>query len=298
MVDAGPPGARVGPYVRNARVARGVGLRALAGQIGVSPATLSQIEHGRTRLTVERLDTIAAALGIPAADILEGRTRSIAPSRASRPDPHGSWRIYEPLDLGPVLDAARAEFLEVGYHAATMRRIAARCGMAVSGLYHHHSGKQQMLRALVEYAMTDLDRRAVAARAEGADPVSRFCLLVENLALYHTHRSELAFIGDSEMRSFTDANRRHVAIMRTRQQRRVDHEVEAATAAGRFRHDHPREAARAVVTMCTSLAAWYRHSGRYGPEEIARQYVGFGIDLMTGTSAPFPAPGTTGPRDP
>ncbi|MBN9107410.1 MAG: TetR family transcriptional regulator [Pseudonocardia sp.] len=273
-------GARVGGLVRAARQGRGVGLRELAARIGVSPATLSEIEHGRTRLTVDRLGLIAAALDMPVGDVLDGRTPRAAEASSEPGRDATDWRRYDPLDLDPVLDAARAEFLAVGYHGATMRRIAARCGLSVSGLYHHYAGKQQILLALVEVTMADLGRRSDAARAEGRDPVDRFCLLVENLALYHSHRAELAFVGNTEMRSFTEANRRRVAGLRTRQQRMVDTEVDAAVAAGAFRPDHPHEASRAVVTMCTALTDWYRPGGPSTPEQIARRYVGFALDML------------------
>ena len=65
--------------------------------------------------------------------------------------------------------------------------------------------------------------------------------------------SELGFVGASEMRSFEAANRQKIADLRTVQQRMVDHEVDAAVEQGRFHAEHPREAARAVVTMCTAL---------------------------------------------
>ena len=54
-----------------------------------------------------------------------------------------------------------------------------------------------MLLSLFDLTMTDLLARSRAARDEGTDPVSRFCLLVESLALFHTHRRELGFIGAS-----------------------------------------------------------------------------------------------------
>ena len=133
---------------------------------------------------------------------------------------------------------------------------------------------------ILDAAMTDLLARAERARAEGADPVARFRLLVEHLALFHTHRRELGFIGASEMRSLEHANRDRIAAMRVRQQRMLDAEVEAAVALGRFEARRPRQASRAVATMCTSLVQWYRPDGPMSPEEIALEYVGFALDLV------------------
>lgn len=278
MHGAEPGAEHDGVLLRRARLSRGVGLRVLAAELDVSAATLSHMENGRAPITLDRLRRIADVLSVPVTDIIEGR-----PSSPDRHRPTGArvgWRHYPPLDLGPVPHAVLAEFLEFGYHGATVRGIAARAGLSPSGVYHHHASKQHMLLALSQHTMSDLHVRADAARRESTDPVERFCLLVENLALYHSYRHELAFVADSEMRSLTRANRRSVARLRTLQQRLVDAEVVDAVTAGRFRADHPHQASRAVVTMCTAIAGWFRPGGPATPEQVARSYVGFALDLM------------------
>jgi AcrR family transcriptional regulator/DNA-binding XRE family transcriptional regulator len=279
--------ATLGAQVRAARASTGLSLRSLARLLEVSPATLSQIENGRTGLTVSRLSRIADALKLTVPQILD---IVITPAAAPNPEPLGPapglpqpaahWREYGPLEFDLVLTAALEEFLAIGYHGATVRGIAARCGLSVSGMYHYYTSKQQMLVALMDFTMADLLARSRAARAEGRDPVERFSLLVENLVLYHTHRRELGFVGASEMRSFEIANRRKIAELRTVQQRMVDREVEDAVRQGLFRADHPRAAARAVVTMCTALPTWWRPDGALSPEQVAEQYVGVALDMM------------------
>ncbi|MGE0299302.1 TetR family transcriptional regulator [Pseudonocardia sp.] len=283
----------LGAQVRAARTAKGVSLRGLARALEVSPATLSQIENGRTGLSVSRLSRIAEVLGLTVPQILDTVVAPGAPpspvrshaaadpsdGRTARPT-IADWRTYDPLDFDPVLRAALDEFLAIGYHGATVRGIAARAGLSVSGLYHHYTSKQQMLVTILDLTMAELLLRARAARAEGRNPVQRFSLLVEHLALYHTHRRELGFVGAAEMRALDADNRRKIACLRITQQRMVDHEVEDAVSQGWFRADHPHEAARAVVTMCTALPTWWRPDGPLSPEQVAEQYVGFALDLM------------------
>ncbi len=289
----GPTDASLGAQVRQARTATGMSLRGLARQLGVSPATLSQIETGRTGLSVHRLSRIAEALGITVPKILDvvvaprgagppadGSADEVGPPPAAGPATRVRWREYAPLGFDPVLRAALTEFLAIGYHGATVRGIAARAGLSVSGIYHYYTSKQHMLVAILDLTMADLLARARAAHEEGGDPVERFCLLVENLVLYHTHRRELGFVGAAEMRSFEPANRARIAELRTVQQRMVDHEVADAVRLGRFRADHPHEAARAVVTMCTALPTWWRPDGSLSPEQVAAQYVGFARQMM------------------
>lgn len=301
-----PADETLGAQVRAARVAKGLSLRSLARTLGVSPATLSQIENGHTGLSVSRLSHIADALGLTVPQILDIVVDPDSPATPAEPPPRPApraekaatepvithWRHYEPLDFDPVLRAALDEILEIGYHGATVRGIAARCGLSVSGIYHYYTSKQQMLLTILDLTMTELLVRAGAAQAEGRDPVERFSLLIEHLALFHTHRRELGFVGASEMRSFDTDNRRKIAHMRTIQQRMVDHEVEAAVREHRFRADHPHEAARAAVTMCTALPTWWRPDGPFTAEQIAEQYVGFALDLMRFSRSPgAPSPG-------
>jgi Tetracyclin repressor-like, C-terminal domain len=69
------------------------------------------------------------------------------------------------------------------------------------------------------------------------------------------------------MRSLDVGNRQKIASMRTAQQRMIDHEVDQAVRFGRFRADHPHEAARAVVTMCTALPTWWQPEARSPPSK-------------------------------
>ena len=286
------PSAVAGAQVRSVRGSKGVSLRGLARAIGVSPATMTQIERGRTGLTVARLQRIAEAIGVPVREILETdpTVRSDADDgpepltpvllTPSRTTPASDWRLYEPLAFDLVLHAALEEFVDVGYHGATVRGIASRAGLSVSGIYHYYPSKQHMLVAILDYTMADLLRRARGAQAEGRDPVERFSLQIEHLVLFHTHRAELGFVGAAEKRSLEPENALRIGALRTQQQRLVDTEVEDAVRLGHFRSDSPRERARAIVTMCTALPTWWRPEGPCSPGDMAAQYVAFAQDLM------------------
>lgn len=286
-VNAPSPSDSPGARIRSARTARSMSLRAVAATIGVSPATLSQIENGRTGLSVTRLETIAAALGISAGALLDGRDAAAAPSTSTAPPGHDTdWRSYGPLDFDPILLAALDEFLDVGYHGTSMRKISARCGVSVPGIYGHYASKQDLLMTILSETMSDLEWRADAAVAQGTDPVAKFCLIVENLALFHTHRRQLGFIGTSEVRALTPDNRESIAARRNRQQTTLDGFVFDAVRAGDFHVRDPGDAARVVVTMCTSLPSWWQPDGRLHPHDIAADYVGFALRIMGAATAP------------
>lgn len=269
----------MGQRVRAARTAQGVSLRQLAAQLEVSPATLSAVETGHTGLSALRLSRVAQLLDVPVTELFDLPARVGQPSNGGAGG-RGSWRDFPTLALDPPLAGALQAFLELGYAGASMREIGRRAGLSVPGLYHHHASKQELLVALLDLTMGDVLTRCVLARADGRDAVERFRLLVEALALFHTHRRDLGFIGASEMRSLEPPTRARVTAARTETQRMVDDEVLEAQAQGTFATTRPREAARAVVTMCTALPQWYSLEGPFGPSQIADQYVGFALALV------------------
>src|SRR5688572_27347508 len=75
---------RLADRLRQLRIDKGLTLRELASQAGMSPAFLSRIENHKVSLTIAGLEQLAAALGVPIATFFEEdrRTLPIALCRA------------------------------------------------------------------------------------------------------------------------------------------------------------------------------------------------------------------------
>jgi AcrR family transcriptional regulator/DNA-binding XRE family transcriptional regulator len=280
MPDASEDRAEVGLRLRAARRAAGLTLRETARSLDVSVGTWSAVENGRTRITDERLRAAAQLFRTSARRLLAPPAR-----------PSGTtWRDFAPLELDPPLAGALEAFAELGYHGASIRDVAQRAGLSAPGIYHHWPTKQHLLVALLDLTMADLLTRCRAARAEGDGPVERFTRLIECLALFHTHRRELGFIGASEMRSVDEPDRTRIAALRQDVQRMVDDEVAEGCRRGLMTTPLPHEAARAVVTMCTALPQWWSPTGPSSPEAVAEQYVGFALDVVRALTPARAAP--------
>jgi transcriptional regulator with XRE-family HTH domain len=65
---------RIGARLAAARKARGISQGWLAKRIGVSVGTVQAYEHGRARITVERLEALAEALRCEPTDLLKSPT--------------------------------------------------------------------------------------------------------------------------------------------------------------------------------------------------------------------------------
>ncbi|MFJ2028683.1 TetR family transcriptional regulator [Streptosporangium sp. NPDC087985] len=268
----------VGRAIREARQAKGLSLRALAGMLDVSPATMSAVENGHTSVTVNRLQRIAELLGVSAARLLRGEGAVVDVP----PHPRvGGWRNFEGLALDPILEAATRLFLRQGFHATSMREVAAEAGLSVAGIYHHYSSKQQILLVLLDTTMAEIRWRQQAARNEGATAVESFAFMVESLALFHAVRGDLAFLGASEMRGLSGPDFDRIKALRDEVQYALDEQAAACLEAGDFTTDDPHTACRAIATMCTSLPAWFRLTGLLTPEQVAKRYAAYALALMS-----------------
>ncbi|MGW0042832.1 TetR family transcriptional regulator [Rhodococcus sp. NPDC003348] len=274
--------------IRSVRNERGMSVRELARRLDVSPATISAIENGRTGVSVERIRDIAVILGTTVARLVGEQPdspgvptpRPPVPEHRTTARPESDWRAFPPLRIDPVLAAAIDAFVETGYHGATVRALAQRAGMSVPGVYHHYRDKQALLVRALDLTMDELHWRVRAARDEGGTAVERVALVVEALALFHTHRRALAFIGASEMRSLEEPDRSRITDSRNQIQYLLDEQIDAAVRDGALTTTHPRDAGRAIATMCTSLPQWFRADGPSTPEQIASEYAGFALGLL------------------
>lgn len=240
---------------------------------------MSAIETAKVALTTDRLDAIAAVLGVRSADLLEP-----PPERAESPvlvtGERPSWRRFDELHLDPALRAAIEVFTEFGYHGATMRMVATAADSSVAGIYHYHRSKQGLLATLANLTVNDLEWRVAAADAAGDVPAARFGLMVEALALFHASRRDLALITATEMRSLEEPDRARIVGRRRAIQSRLDTAAVAAVADGTFATGDPRETARAVATMCMALPQWFSPGGSTGAEDVARDYARYALAMM------------------
>lgn len=260
--------ARLGPTMRSARTARGISLRSLAGQIGISPSTLSEFETGKSRLGDERLEALAAALGVP-----------LPPKRVPRPAPlFEHWREYDELVLDPVPAAGLELFVQRGYHGSSVRMIAERSGMTVAGVYHHVASKHDLLVRLMRRAMAEMVARCAAADAEAVVPRQRLANLTESMVRFHIHRLDLGYLAASEVRSLEDAAHDELVGERSRVLQLFVNAVADCRMIPGAAPDRPT--ARAIVTMCTAIPAWYAEAGSPDPEEVVAQYVGLALGMV------------------
>ncbi|OQO92783.1 TetR family transcriptional regulator [Saccharomonospora piscinae] len=173
----------------------------------------------------------------------------------------GSGRRGRPgYDLESLLSIAVDLFNERGYDGTSMEDLARRLGITKSAIYHHVSGKQELLRLGVDRALDGLLGVADEAAALQGRAIDR---------LDHLVRGSVAVLVDQlpfvtlllRVRGNTDVERDALA-RRRRFDRTVADLVAQAERDGDVRPDvDPALTARLLFGMVNSLVEWYRPRG-------------------------------------
>lgn len=168
-----------------------------------------------------------------------------------------------------ILEAAVDLFHREGYYATSLRQLADAVGLQVGSLYNHIDSKEALLgdimRTVLVELIEDTEREMAAA---GEDPVLRVRAFLRTSIRFHALRRKETFIGNTELRGLSDANRREIVALRDRYQRMLQDALEAGVADGRLDIPDVQLATVAALAMCTSVAVWFRPDGRLSLEAI------------------------------
>jgi len=99
-----------------------------------------------------------------------GQDPTASPLRRGRPG----------YDLASVLAVAVEVFNERGYDRTSMRDLAERLGIAKSAIYHHVTGKEELLRLALDRALAGLSAAAERARVLPAPAIERLEYLIRS----------------------------------------------------------------------------------------------------------------------
>jgi AcrR family transcriptional regulator len=176
-----------------------------------------------------------------------------------------------------LLDVVVGEFNARGYDATSMEDIARATGLTKSAVYHHVSGKEELLRLAVA--------RAVDALFDVLDEHSSTTGPAGDRLEHVVRRSAEVLVARLpyvtlllRVRGNTAAER--WALERRRElDRRLAALVQDAIEAGEVRSDlDPRLVTRLLFGMVNSISEWYRPVGVHGVQEVRDAVVALALD--------------------
>lgn len=205
--------------------------------------------------------------------------RSVPVSTAVHPD--------DPPAAAQIISASVVAMAEHGYHGTSVRDIAELAGVSSAALYHYFRSKHGLLELILVRGTEHLHARTEAALlAAPANPADRLRAIVGVHVTRHLSAQREAFVGNTELRALEPAARALITSKRDLQQRLFDQVVQEGVEQKVFTTAHPRDASRAIVTMCSAVAGWYDPKGRLTVDEIVERYKEFALNLVGYTPAP------------
>lgn len=164
-------------------------------------------------------------------------------------------------DREAVLEAAVEVFNERGYDGTSMEDLSKRLGIAKSAIYHHVSGKEELLRMALDRALDGWAEAAEHARGLDAPAIERLEMLVRGtVAVLEARLPYVTLL--LRVRGNTKVERAALARRRSFDQL-VASLVEEAERDGDVRADvDPKVTARLLFGLINSIVEWYRPGGR------------------------------------
>lgn len=174
-----------------------------------------------------------------------------------------------------IVEVATHLFYEKGYHATTMREIAAGVEIQAGSLYNHFASKQDLLVKIIYETTSALYKGAEERLADVTDPGERMRKFVEWHVEFHARERLAALVADEQLIALEPANRKKVVKIRDRHEQLLRELLDEGTSSAGWTIDDRAVIAFAIGTMCTAVDTWYREQGRLTPAEIGEIFADF-----------------------
>jgi AcrR family transcriptional regulator len=198
-----------------------------------------------------------------------------------------------------IHDAALDLFARLGYHATSMRAIAAEARVQPAAIYHWYASKEEILVGLQGDFMERLTEQVVAAAQRQDRPALRLAAAVREHVAFHGLHTRAAFVTDREIRALTEAPRAALIAKRDDYQRMFGELIRDGIRDGSLRTSDVPVATYAILLQCTGVALWFDPSGPLSLEQVAELHVELVLGALQASSqliAEAIESGRVGPR--
>ncbi len=186
-----------------------------------------------------------------------------------------------------IRDAATELFYEKGYHATSMREVAAAVGIKAASVYNHFASKEDILFEIAYGTMQEMLAGGRAAVSFAASPQAELRRLVEFHVRYSAQNRLRAKVADDQLHALKPSRRKRVQRIRDQYERLFRDILTAGRAEYGWQVDDVAVVTFALATMATAVDVWYREDGRLSPDAIASIYGDLAVRaVMASTVSP------------
>lgn len=190
------------------------------------------------------------------------------------------------------------EMYDHGYNGASLRRIAKSSGVTMATLYYHFPAKEAILVEIMRKTLCDLESEVVQARDSHRSAEESLRAMVTTHIRFHITRRKEAWVTDVEFKVLAEPARSTIKEMRDGYERMFFDVLSAGVDDGSFKTEQAGIATKAILTLCTSVAQWFRPDGPLPAESISATYVDLIFRALSPTATIEPAFSLTDPYVP
>ncbi|MFY9572489.1 MAG: TetR/AcrR family transcriptional regulator [Blastocatellia bacterium] len=178
--------------------------------------------------------------------------------------------------MAEIYRAAAQIICEKGYDATSMNDIAEAVGITKSGLYHHVSGKRNLLFSIMNFGMDSLDEQVITPARAVTDAEQRLRTIISNHVQLITSRStpqgnnpvtivvdEVAGLTPGQRRKIDQRKRAYVDLIRET--------LEQLQKSGKLKDLDLTAATFSLLGMILWLSRWFNPEGRLSPEQVSEE---------------------------
>ena len=107
-----------------------------------------------------------------------------------------------------IITAAKHLLVDQGYHGLSMREIAEAVGVSKAALYYHFHDKEQLLLAILEAYLDEIEELVTAIHARTPDSRQRIELLIKSILEQPADQRAIIRLASQEMPSLSQAARK------------------------------------------------------------------------------------------
>lgn len=185
-----------------------------------------------------------------------------------------------------ILDQAGKLFAENGYETSSLSALAMAMGMSKAAVYHYFQTKEQIYDAIILdtlSGLTDAVRQAVSQGSGARDRLKQF--MSAHARYFEAHRNGFVVMLAGFSGMANSEFRAEAMALRDAHERQLRGIIEEGIASGEFRGVDPVTTGRAVLSLLSWMARWFKPDGGATAEELVTDYFNLLLGGLEGAEA-------------
>lgn len=172
-----------------------------------------------------------------------------------------------------IVDTSAEVFARRGYHATGVVELCEANGLGKGAFYHYIGSKEELLAAIHDRVMDEVEASAARVAAAGGDPATQLAALGEELLDVIARHPHHVWVFLHEFPALTGERAERFRVRRRAYEQQVEAVLRAGIAGGSFRDDlDPRLTSMAWLGMHNYTYLWLKPGGRLSARDAARPF--------------------------